>query len=165
MANYAIGKCTFDDQQWLDVDKSSREEFKNFLKNLPNISNIGESAGNCSWDLSCISIRDNQEISVVFELKDRNIDSDKYGDIFCEYDKYTNNKKYCPNYTIIAVNFYKDATFAMCNMSDDTMTIEQKWCPRTTMLAGCRKDGFLKTIVKLPQKYKFKKINNKWRKI
>lgn len=111
MAKYSIGKCSFSNQQWKDVDLNSREEFKSFLSSSERFTNIGESSGNCSWDISCVY---NSDISVVFELKDRNITSDKYGDIFCEYDKYTNNKKYCPNYTIIAVNFFKDNIFAMC---------------------------------------------------
>lgn len=50
-------------------------------------------------------------------------------------------------------------------MTTETMQVEKKYCPRTTLLDGCRKDGVMKEIVKLPQQYKFKKINNKWRKI
>jgi hypothetical protein len=162
MANYSIGKCTFNDQQWKDVDLKSREEFKLFLSSFSKFSNIGESSGNCSWDISCLT---ENNISVVFELKDRNYTSDRFGDIMVEFDKYTNNKKYCPNYKIIAVNFYRDGVFAFCEMNDETMNVSFKNCPRTTMLAGCRKDKVVKKTVTLPQMYKFKKINNKWRKI
>lgn len=167
MANYYTGKCSFSKDEWSNVDLTSRQQVIELLSTaLSNsVSNIGESQGACSWDVSCTIISDNLSNNIVFELKDRNMTSDKFGDIMVEKDKYDNNKKYCPGFGIIAVNCFKDGIIALCPMSKKYMKISEKYCPATTLLRGCNHKYVKKTVATLPQYLKFKKINNKWRKI
>lgn len=165
MSNYYIGKCDFSKKEWSDVDRPSRYNFIQLLNSISYFSNIGESQGACSWDVSCMMTFEDTTKKIVFELKDRNMDSDKFGDIMVEYDKYTNNLKYCPNFVIVAVNSFKDGVIAMCPMNETTIKKSEKWCPATTLLRGTNRKYVKKEVATLKQAIKFKKIKNKWRKI
>ena len=160
MANYKTGKCDFTTTEWEQIDSSSRDLFSNYLScGLSNyVENIGFSSGACSWDISC----ELKGHPTVFELKDRNITSTKFGDVMVEKDKYDNNKKYCPGFVIVAVNVFKDDVIAYNIMTEETMKCSKKLCPATSMLRGASKKMVLKLCATLKQRIKVTMRDGKW---
>lgn len=104
MERYETGTCTMTEADWDAIDKSSRCLLSCFLEAKLSATSIGESHGNCCWDLSC-QIRGK---NVAVEIKDRGYSHDRFGDILVEESKQVDigSKK---NFdTSLAVNVYND---------------------------------------------------------
>lgn len=72
-------------------------------------------------------------VSVAFELKDRNISSTKYGDVFCCKSKYDYAQQCfkCGKYSKVwVVNFYTDGILAIADINNGVELV--RYCPVTT---------------------------------
>ena len=76
---YDDGGNSMSTQDWDEIDRSSRELLSCFLEKV-GAQEIGEMTGNCCVDLSCML--NNKPVCI--EIKDRNFESTKYGDILVE---------------------------------------------------------------------------------
>lgn len=76
---YDDGGNSMTDKDWDEVDRSSRQLLSCFLEKV-GAQEIGEMTGNCCVDLSCML----NDKPVCIEIKDRNFESTKYGDILVE---------------------------------------------------------------------------------
>jgi hypothetical protein len=114
-------------------------------------SNIGESRGNCCWDLSCII----NEKRVAVEVKDRGYYHDRFGDILVEDSKQEciANKDFD---SALAVNVFKDKVICLANLFDKQARHFKKKAPTTTLVKGALHDYILKEFTSLPQRLKFR---------
>lgn len=67
------------EQDWDNIDKSSRELVKSFLKTI-GAESIEDSHGNCSYDLKA---KVNGKV-ILIEVKDRTFPHNRFGDVFAE---------------------------------------------------------------------------------
>ena len=79
-------------QKWRNIDRKSRILVIKLLRSI-GATTILDSCGNCSYDLKCII----KGRIVLVEIKDRNFQHDRYGDVFCEEDKKTFNNRRIAN--------------------------------------------------------------------
>ena len=154
--------CQMTDKDWEEVDLTSRQIFCKYLEQI-GATEIKNSSGNCCYDISC-QLKGKQ---IGFELKDRQIPSDKYGDQMIElYKEIGNDKRINRNefeHCIVA-SFFTDNVIAMANIKDKDRTYKKEWCQNTTMIKGCSKKYVLKDTIHLPQRVKIKwsKVNNEY---
>ena len=71
---------TMTEQDWEEIDRSSRTIVSCLLETTLSATSIGEMHGNCCIDLSCI-INDKR---IAIEIKDRSFPHDRYNDILVE---------------------------------------------------------------------------------
>lgn len=70
---------TMTEKDWDEIDYSSRTVVSCLLLRV-GATDVGESRGNCCWDLSCCI----NEKPICIEIKARNFESTKFGDILVE---------------------------------------------------------------------------------
>lgn len=155
--------CTMTQKDWDDVDRTSREEMVEFLSCQLSADGIYESTGNCSWDISAV-VNDKR---IGIELKDRNCDLSSFGDMMVTDSKYKcNMRRIGPEFDkFLIVSFYRDDKFAIAELRDRDMKIQTKRCNYTTLVKGESNEKVEKTCYIYPQRVKFTKTENGWRKI
>lgn len=146
---------TMTEQDWEDIDRSSRAIVSCLLENTLSATSIGEMHGNCCIDLSCI-INDKR---IAIEIKDRSFPHDRFGDILVEGIKQECTSRRIDNNqfdTALAVNVFNDKTLAIANMYDKAAKHFKRYAPATTLVKGADHSYVLKDFTSLPQKYLFK---------
>lgn len=142
------------------MDRRSRELLSCFLETKLSASCIGESRGNCCWDLSCVI--NGKRVAV--EVKDRGYDHDRFGDILVE-----DSKQECISKkdfdSALAVNVFKDDVLCAASLFDRQAKHFKKKAPTTTLVKGARHDYIWKEFTSLPQRLKlrFRKDAGGWR--
>ena len=103
--------------EWESLDETGREIVFGFLGNL-GFRNIGESRGDCSWDLSAV-MNDGRKLGV--ECKDRKLDHDRYGDHEIEKHKFVENDlkvRQGEFDAFIIASTFRDGYLAVSNLYD-----------------------------------------------
>lgn len=159
----ATTDCQMTAQDWEEVDLTSRNIFCKYLEQL-GATDIKNSSGNCCYDISC-QLKGKQ---IGFELKDRNIPSNKYGDQMIElYKEIGNDKRINRNEFehCIVVSFFTDNIITLANIKDKERTYKKEWCKNTTKIKGGDQSYVLKDTIHLPQrkKIKWRKVNNEYK--
>lgn len=142
------------ENDWEEIDYNSRVIVRNFLSAI-NADAIGESTGNCSWDVSCI-IND-KPISI--EIKDRNMPHNRYSDMMVEQIKQDCNNRRIGNGQFkecLVVSVYTDNVMCLANINDKDAIHKTKYCKYTTLIKGANHNYVPKEIVILPQRKKIR---------
>lgn len=149
------------EKDWDEIDYSSRTVVSCLLLRV-GATDVGESRGNCCWDLSCcINGR-----SIGCEIKDRSFPHDRFNDIMVEDIKQECNlRRIAKNEfaAVLAVNVFTDNVIAVANINDKDAKHFRKKAPYTTLVKGADHSYVYKDFVSLPQrkKYRFEKIEGK----
>lgn len=132
---YDDGGNSMTDKDWDEVDRSSRELLSCFLETKLSADCIGESHGNCCWDLSCVV----KGKKVAVEIKERGYVHSRFGDILVEDTKQEciASKKFD---SAIAVNVFKDSVICLANLFDKEAKHFTRSAPVTTLVKGARHD-------------------------
>lgn len=143
---------TMTEQDWEDIDKNSRDLLSCFLETKLSATAVGESHGNCCWDLSCM-INDK---SVSLEIKERHIPHDRYSDIMIEEIKAEATAKKKQFKVNLVANVHSDNVICLARMDDKDAKHQTRMCRRTTLVKGALQDWVQKDVVFLPQRLKVK---------
>lgn len=148
-------------QDWLDVDMSSRQIINQLLKSMSVTQSVDDTYGLCSYDLLWVKKTGKR---VAIEIKDRSFPSTRYGDIFGETIKETCNQRRLDNKEfdqVLICNVYTDNIIAFADLYDPKAKHFQKYCPTTSLVKGGSKEYIYKDCVSLPQTVKIRFTKNK----
>lgn len=140
------------ENDWLEIDNSSRCVITNLLSAM-GASDIGDSHGNCSWDISCVI----KTKPICIEIKDRNMPHTKYSDMMVEQIKQDCNNRRIDNGQFkdcLVASVYSDNVICLANINDKDAVHKTKYCKRTTLVKGASHDYIQKEIILLPQRKK-----------
>lgn len=145
---YDDGGNNMSAQDWNEIDRSSRQLLSCFLEKV-GAQEIGEMTGNCCVDLSCML----NTKPVCIEIKDRNFESTKYGDILVESLKQDCTTRRIMNgqfQVALAVNVYTDNVIAIANLFDKQAKHFKRYAPVTTLVKGADHSYVQKEFCSLP---------------
>lgn len=111
---YDDGGNSMTDKDWDEVDRSSRELLSCFLETKLSADCIGESRGNCCWDLSCVV--NGKPLSL--EIKERHIPHDRYSDIMIEEIKAEATARKKQFKVNLVANVHSDNVICLARMDD-----------------------------------------------